>query len=173
MTWMSQHDPGGVLDARCSLSAALGNANRFVEAVRVGEENLRLIRDPVLRPHLWVAQHIILALCSLYSGDWDRAEQCLDLARQGALGGDIASACDYAAALLWARRGDAVRAGEHLDRIPDVPNEVGHRRPAEAVRRAFAAVELAAARDHPEQVREAHRRFVALSRPGDLPEDVL
>ena len=173
VTWMSRHDPGGVLDARCSLSLVLCNASRIVEAVSVGEENLRLMRDPILRPHLWTAQHIILGFCSLHTGEWDRTEQCLDLAGQGALGGDIASVRDFAAALLWARRGDTVRAGEYLDRIPDVPSEVGRKRPREAVWRAYAAVELAAVSDSPEHLREVYRRFVAMSRPGDLPEDRL
>ena len=175
VVWSAEHDPGGVVSARCSLSFGLANSARYGEATRVGEDNLSVIRSPELHPHLWVAEHILLAFCALHTGDWERAEQCLELAQQGALGGDIASAHEFAAAGLWVRRGDLERARTHRDRIPEpeVVGAAGAARPMESVIRAFLAVELAAAEQDVAATCAAYRDFERMCRQDDFSDDVL
>lgn len=175
VAWSAEHDPGGVVGARCSLSFGLANSARYSEAIRVGEDNLPAIRGPELHPHLWVAEHILLAFCALHTGDWERAEQCLELAQQGAIGGDIASAHEFAAAGLWLRRGDLERARMHRDRIPEpeVRGAGDAARPMESVIRAFLAVELAAAEQDAAATCAAYRDFERMCRQDDFADDVL
>ncbi len=172
--WMSRHHRAGVLDARVSLALSLIAAGRYAESQALGSDNLVDIRDARLHPHLWGAQHIISAIVLLHVGEWDGADEHLDLARGGAIGGDIESAWHLIAGLTRARRGDVSTARSHLEAIPSPPpgTPAGIRWSSEAIRRTVLLGEIATADSDSAGLRSACRELVELSHESDPPDDL-
>ena len=173
LDWVLEHRPSSLPYARIDLCMSLVTPGHYAEAVALAEENLRDIRDPLLRPHLWVAQHLVLAAAHLWSGGWDSTARSLELADTDACGGDIGSWRDFLCAILSARRGDLTTARAHLGEIRASPVDAPHGRlERERLFREFATMEIGVAEGDVEAVRSAALGVADLIQPHTSPVDV-
>lgn len=173
--WVSDHDPGAMIDARGLLGLGLANAAMYREATDVLEKSMEDVRDPELHPHLWFGYHAVLAATTLQTGEWRRTEQCLALALQGKSGRELAALREFAAAGLWIRRGDFDRARSHRNEIPEpetAEGTAGHPS-TQATLRAFLDLQVAAVDQRPDEACASYARFVTASHHGDLADDQL
>jgi len=173
LTWLRTHGASGQLAAQGMVAVALLNAGHLEAARDLAEETVRLIREPQLRPQLWVVEHLTLARTALTQGDWAAVDRFLHAADQPNRGGDLATWWHTLACTLAARRGRPELARQELETLlivaPVDRDDIGD---LERVSRAVAELEVAVAEQDLVAAVRAATSISSWTSPGELATDV-
>jgi DNA-binding CsgD family transcriptional regulator len=173
LRWMHTHGTGGQLGARGMLAVALVNAGRLDAARALAEDTVRQVREPVLRPQLWVVQHLTLATTALLQGDWPAVDRFLRAVHEIDFGGDLATWWHTVACAVAARRGQLGLARQELDALLAVaPIDRDDGGDMERVNRAMAELEIAVADQDSSVTARVATSVSAWTAPGMLADEV-